>query len=174
MLEEVPRDVPKWMRFGKRYDKKKGPKRSFKKPGKSEVASATVHKVYTVSNDKGVTHYLYSVSGKTRAQEWILDAGALSHVTGYEKPLSHCKPMKAVTVANSDRLTTAAIGSAPFPGMQGTVALTGVLYVPGLHENLVSVPKSIEKCLSLKMLKHKCIIQCKRVSVMAILKSGSC
>jgi hypothetical protein len=32
--------------------------------------------VYTVSNDGGDTHYLYSVAGKTRAQEWILDSAA--------------------------------------------------------------------------------------------------
>jgi transcriptional regulator of NAD metabolism len=73
VLEEVPELMPKWMRFRKRYNKKKGPKRFFKKSGKSEDASATVHQVYTVSNDGVVTHYLYSVAGNTRAQEWILD-----------------------------------------------------------------------------------------------------
>jgi len=64
------------MHFGKRYDKKKGPKRFFKKSGKAEDLSATVHQVYTVSNDEGVTHYLYSVAGKRRAAEWILDSGS--------------------------------------------------------------------------------------------------
>jgi len=81
------------MRFGNRYDKKKGPKRPFKKSGKSKDASATVLQVYT------------------------------------------------------NRLTAAAIGSATFPGVQGTAILTGVLYVPGLHKNLISVPKLISVSL---------------------------
>jgi hypothetical protein len=82
--------------------------------------------------------------------------------------------MKAVTVtvASGDRLT-AAIGSATFPAVQGTVSLTGKVYVPGLHKNLMSAPKLIEKGLSLKMLKHKCIVESKRGPVIAIPKSGS-
>jgi len=96
-------------------------------------------------------------------------------MTRDENLLSNCKPMKAVTVtvANVDRLTAAAIGSATFPGVQGTVTPTGLLYVPGLHKNLIFVPKLIEKGLSLNMLKHKCIIESKRCPVMAIPKSGS-
>jgi hypothetical protein len=70
---KYPELMSKWMRFGKRYVKKKGCTRPFKKSGKSEDASATGHQVYTVSNDEGVTHYFYSVAGKTRAQEWTLD-----------------------------------------------------------------------------------------------------
>jgi hypothetical protein len=67
-------------------------------------------------------------------------------MTGDEKLLSDCKPMKAVTVtvANGDRLTAATIGSAILPGVQGTFT----------HKNLISVPKLIEKGLSLKMLEH--------------------
>ena len=56
-------------------------------------------------------------------------------MTGDEKLLSDCKPMKAVTVtvANGDRLTAATIGSAILPGVQGTFT----------HKNLISVPKLI-------------------------------
>ena len=147
LLEEVPRADALMDALGKRYDKKKGTKRSFKKSGKSEDASATVHQVYAVSNDEGVTHYLYNVAGKTRAHEWVLDSGVSTHTTGDEKLLSDLKPMKAVamTVARGDRLTAAAIESASFPGVQGTVTLTGILLVPGLHKNLISVPKLMRK-----------------------------
>ena len=83
--------------------------------------------------------------------------------------------MKAVTVtvANGDRLTAASIGSATFPGVQGTETITGALKVHGLHKNQISVPKLIEKSSSLKMPKYKCTIESKRVSVMVIPKSGS-
>jgi len=57
--------------------------------------------------------------------------------------------------------------------VQGTMNLTRVLYVHGLHRNLISTPKLIEKGLTLKMLKHQCIIESKRGPVMAIPKSGS-
>jgi len=68
-------------------------------------------------------------------------------MTGDEKLLSDCKPMNAVTVtvANGDALTAAAIRSASFPGVQKTMTLTGVLFVSGLHKNLICVPKLIEK-----------------------------
>jgi len=146
------------MRFGKRYDNKKGLKRSFKKSGKSEDASFRVHQVHTVSNDEGVTHYPYSVAGANTGL-W-----STTHMTGDEKLLSDWKPMKAVTMtkANGDRLTATAIGSAFSPGGQETATLAGVVYAPGLHKNMISVPKLIEKGLSLKMLKHKCIIESKR------------
>jgi len=86
------------MRFGKRYEKRKGPKRPFKKSGKSEDSSATVHQLYAVSDNEGETHYICSVARKTRAQEWILDSEASTHMTGDEKLLcdlqtyesSHC------------------------------------------------------------------------------------
>jgi hypothetical protein len=67
-------------------------------------------------------------------------------MTGDQKQLSDYKPMKAVTVTvmNGDRLTAAAIGSDISPGVQGTLTLTRVLYIPGLHKNLISLPKLIE------------------------------
>jgi hypothetical protein len=51
--------------------------------------------VYVVSNDEGVTHYLYSVAGKTRAQEWILDSEASTHMTRDEKLISDWKPHRS-------------------------------------------------------------------------------
>jgi len=108
--------MPKWMRSGKRYDKKKGSKRPFQKFDESEDENGAVHQVFTVCKIESVTQYLYSVARKTRAQEWILDFGAPTHMTRDEKHLSDCKPMKAVTVtlANGDRLTAALIRCATF------------------------------------------------------------
>jgi hypothetical protein len=70
-------------------------------------------------------------------------------MTGDEKLLSDCKPLRTVTVtvANGDRVTATAIGSAIFPGLQGTVTLTEVLYVPGLHKNLISDPENAQRPL---------------------------
>jgi hypothetical protein len=65
---------------------------------KSDDANAVVNQGYSVSNIEGVTHYLYSVAGTTRAQEWILDSGASTQITRDEKLLSDCQPMKAVHV----------------------------------------------------------------------------
>ena len=78
-----------------------------------------------------------------------------------------------VTVANGDRLTADSIGSASFSGMQGAVTFTVVLYVPGLHKNLISDPKLIEKGSSLTMFKNKFLVESKRGLVMEIKKSGS-
>ena len=51
---------------------------------KSDDANAVVNQGYSVSNIEGVTHYLYS--------------GASTQMTGDEKLLCDCEPMKAVTV----------------------------------------------------------------------------
>jgi len=165
--------MPKWMRYRKRYDKKKGPKSPSRNLSKD--ANAIVHQGYTVSKIEGVAHYLYSAAGMTRSQEWILDSGASTPMTGGEKLLCDWEPMKAVTVTVTvgDRFTDAAIGSATFSGMQGTVTFTGVLFVPGQYKNLISVPKLIEKRLSLTMIKSKCLLKSKRGLVMEAKKSGS-
>jgi hypothetical protein len=47
------------------------------------------------------------------------------------------------------------------------------MYVPGLHNNLISVPKLIEKGFSLTMVKKKCLIESKQRLVMELKKSGS-
>ena len=51
-------------------------------------------------------------------------------MTGDEKLLSHCEPMKAVTVtvASSDRLTAASVRSGT--GVKESVMFTEALYVP--------------------------------------------
>ena len=64
-----------------------------------------------------------------------------------------------VTVANGDRLTAASIRFVTFSGVQGTVTFSRVSCVPGIHKNLISVPKLIEKKSSLTTLKNKCVLE---------------
>ena len=50
---------------------------------------------------------------------------------------------------------------------------TRVLYVHGVHKNLISVPTLIDKRLSLTMLKNKCLLESKRGLVVEVKKSSS-
>jgi len=53
------------------------------------------------------------------------------------------------------------------------VTFTGVLPVPGLDRNLISVPRLTSKGLTIRMLKDKCVISGKQGHVMTVQKSGS-
>ncbi|TPX55164.1 hypothetical protein CcCBS67573_g09503, partial [Chytriomyces confervae] len=71
-------------------------------------------------------HYVLTVS-KTgpRTGSWILDSGASNHMTGNKE--------------TGDELEINGAGSLDLQGPDGPVTITGVLYVPGLSVNLLSI-----------------------------------
>jgi hypothetical protein len=60
-----------------------------------------------------------------------------------------------VTVANGDILPAKGVGNISFKTEHGYVTFTGVLHVPGLDRNLISVPQLTSKGLTIRMLKDK-------------------
>ena len=78
-----------------------------------------------------------------------------------------------MTVANGDILPAKGVGNISFKTEHGYVTFTGVLHVPGLDRNLISVPQVTSKGLAIRMLKDKCVITGKQRHVMTVKKSGS-
>ncbi|TPX41284.1 hypothetical protein CcCBS67573_g10585, partial [Chytriomyces confervae] len=88
-------------------------------------------------------HYVLTVS-KTgpRTGSWILDSGASNHMTGNKETLANWTPsseLGKVTVASGDELEINGAGSLDLQGPDRPVTITGVLYVPGLSVNLLSI-----------------------------------
>jgi len=66
--------------------------------------------------------------------------------------------MTTVTVAKGDIWPAEGVGNISFKTEHGYVTFTGVLHVPGLDRNLISVPQLTSKGLAIRMLKDKCVI----------------
>jgi hypothetical protein len=75
-----------------------------------------------------------------------------------------------VTVANGDVLPAKSFGNVSFKTEQGYFTFTGVLHIPGLDRNIISVPQLTSKGLSIRMLKDECVNSGKQGHVK---KSGS-
>jgi hypothetical protein len=131
-----------------KFPKKKG----FKKDSdKSEGVGATMHQVY-------------SVMARAGPEEWILDSGASAHMTGIKSLLKDYNEvaMTTVTVANGAILPAKGVGNISFQTEHGYVTFTGILHVPGLDRNLISVPQLTSKDLAIRMLKDKSVMSGKQ------------
>lgn len=82
----------------------------------------------------------------TGSPEWIIDSGASSHMSNrkdwYDSISSHITP---ISVANSEQLLSPGKGNVNIPVSDCVNKISGVLYVPGLATNLLSVSKLTEK-----------------------------
>jgi len=127
-----------------KFPKKKGNK---KDSDKSEGSGATMHQVY-------------SVMARVGLKEWILDSGESAHMTRIKSSLKDYKEVATTTVivANGDILPATGVGNISFKTEHGYVTFTGVLQVPELDRNLISVPQLISKGLEMRMLKDNCVM----------------
>lgn len=84
---------------------------------------------------------------------FLMERGASAHLTGSKQFLSHYKDFfhTTVTVGNGNSLEPIRLGTLNFDGCK--IILTGVLHVPVLDRNLVSLPRLTEKGLKCKMVK---------------------
>jgi hypothetical protein len=89
----------------------------------------------------------------------------------------HC--LKGITSCNDypdsygDVVLEKGVGNISFKTYHGDVTLTGVLNVPGLDRNVISVPQIAPKGLKIRMLKDKSVISGRQGHVMTVKKSGS-
>ena len=82
------------------------------------------------------------VIGEPRTSDWIVDSGATRHMSWDLGLFVELKPMGGhLSVANGDRLAIKGVGTVRtrFNQQSGVATVTGVLYVPGLTANLMSV-----------------------------------
>jgi hypothetical protein len=85
---------------------------------------------------------------------WYLDTGCSTHMTGYNSWLINFDSSKKSTIRFSDSRTVQAegIGDVLIKGKNGNQALiTGVLYVPDMKSNLLSMGQLVEKGFSMTL-----------------------
>lgn len=97
------------------------------------------------------------------SDEWLLDSGASSHMTGNKqqlKSLVQCN--KTITAANCSEMHAMAIGTAEVEmtvsGNKERIKVENVLYVPGLAANFLSVEKIARKGYRVVITQHGCRI----------------
>jgi len=117
---------------------------------------------------------VYSVMSRAGPEEWIHDSGASAHMTGIKSLLKDYNEVAttSVTAANGEILPAKGVGNISFKTEHGYVTFTGVLHVPELDRNLISVLQLTSKGLAIRMLKN-CVISRKQGHVMSVKKSGS-
>ncbi|TPX73217.1 hypothetical protein CcCBS67573_g05520 [Chytriomyces confervae] len=119
--------------WGKGSDKEgQGPKQKDKKNNEKKANQVNQSRNYVLTAAK-----IKSAEG-----DWILDSGASNHMTGDKhiiKGLTHKDDLGKVTVASGDQFEITGTGSVELKGEEGIVTITGVLYVPDLSVNLLSI-----------------------------------
>ncbi|TPX47302.1 DNA-directed DNA polymerase [Chytriomyces confervae] len=109
-----------------------GPRQKEKKNDEQKANQVNQTKNYVLTASK-----IKSADG-----DWILDSGASNHMTGDKAIIRDLKPqddLGKVTVASGDQFEITGVGSIELMGEEGMVTITGVLYVPDLSVNLLSI-----------------------------------
>lgn len=101
---------------------------------------------------------------RPRYQDWSIDSGATSHMTGCREILRDFKEEdgRTVTVADGKTIVAQGSGTVIFHVCDGNVDNTlkakDVLYVPGLVENLISVPKLTDSGFEVSFMGNDCCV----------------
>ena len=97
--------------------------------------------------------------GKYSCLEWIIDSGASHHVTGIYSCLDNVERISewVVRLPDGRRVSATLSGSVR---LSSSITLSNVLYVPGLHCNLLSVSCLLHDCACIvRFTKTVCAIQ---------------
>ena len=117
---------------------------------------------------------------KKTARRWLIDSGASAHMCGEKKFFDGMRPIakRTVTLADGRQTEAEAIGSGMLickdkDGQDREIVLSGVLYVPELKTNLVSVSRLTQKGAAVSFSGPKCYIsQRGRQAAVAINRDG--
>ena len=119
-------------------------------------------------------------SNNKSVRNWIIDSGASSHMCGDEQFFNELVPVsgKSVSLTDGHKATTKAIGSGSLVctdknGVDHRITLSGVLHVPELETNLISVSKLTEKGAEVTFAGSKCYVSKQgRKAAVAVKREG--
>ena len=127
-----------------------------KEPDVSALGTAQVHSILHAPTPK---HSDDRMIGKHSCFDWIIDSGASHHVTGIYSCLDNVEriPEWSVRLPDGRRVSATLSGSVR---LSSSITLSNVLYVPGLHCNLLSVSCLLHDCeCFVRFTKTVCAIQ---------------
>ena len=97
--------------------------------------------------------------GTESAATWIVDSGATKHMCNDRELFDSIKPVsQSVTVANDARLSCTGVGQIKFHQEDSSLNAKGVMLVPKLSANLLSVPSMVDKDLRVLFVRDKCLV----------------
>lgn len=121
------------------------------KPASKQHKANHVKQANDDDDDAGNYAFLTGDSSET-AQQWILDSGATCHIANYRKFFDHLDEAvhEDVWVANGAKARSKGRGSGRIGVVDGAgrkrdVPVEGVLYVPEMKSNLLSVKRLVQK-----------------------------
>lgn len=91
---------------------------------------------------------------------WYIDSGATSYMSPCLEFFENYKPLTqnagSVTIASGDKLPAVGTGDIAISGIPNINKVKDVIFVPGLHCNLISVKKSVDKGYTIIFDKRGC------------------
>lgn len=92
--------------------------------------------------------------------DWIIDSGASRHLTANRNLLDHYVNIlpTAITIGNGKEITAVGQGNITIPTTSGSILLAGVLHVPDIGSNLISVASIVDQGFHVGFTKSTCSV----------------
>ena len=93
--------------------------------------------------------------------EWIIDSGASRHLTANRNLLEEYISIQptAITIGNGKEIKALGQGNITIPTSSGTILLAGVLHVPDIGTNLISVASIVDQGFRVEFSKTCCTVR---------------
>jgi len=95
-----------------------------------------------------------------RASDWIIDSGASRHLTARRELLEDYISIlpTSITIGNGNDITAVGQGNMTLHTASGLISLSGVLYVPDIGSNLLSIASIVDQGFTVEFSKSGCIV----------------
>ena len=99
-------------------------------------------------------------SHRIGVMDWIIDSGASRHLTAKRNLLKDYISIlpTAITIGNGKEITAIGQGNIRIPTTAGTILLAGVLHVPEIGSNLISVASIVDTGFQVEFTRNGCTV----------------
>jgi len=99
-------------------------------------------------------------SQQSKITDWIIDSGASRHLTANRNLLEDYISIQsmAITIVNGKEINAIGQGNIKIPTTSGTILLTGVLQVPDIDQNLISVASIVDQGFRVEFTSTTCAV----------------
>lgn len=122
-------------------------------------------------------HYAFATDLDDDKSVWLVDSGASSHMTSWRDKFDDYEDLQApiaISIADGTKIDAVGVGSVTLGLLDGMrVTLTGVLHIPELDGNLISIAKLASKGVDAEFSKSQCTFRFEGEVIMAARRQGS-
>ncbi|KAG6509172.1 hypothetical protein ZIOFF_034563 [Zingiber officinale] len=100
-------------------------------------------------------------ASNVETESWLIDSGCTNHMTNDKELFKDLHPTKItkVRIGNGDYISVKGKGTVAITSCSGTKLISEVLFVPEIHQNLLSVGQLIEKGFKVVFEDNFCLIK---------------